>query len=93
MLDQPTSGTYSLGGIRAESLPDAERAAKRSQDIGFVFQSFHLIGHRTVQENVALGSLCRRVSVKERLREAEERLRARRIGPPQPGVGGHALGR
>src|SRR5688572_23102090 len=42
-LDRPTSGSYFIDGIDAGKLTDTERAGLRSQRIGFVFQSFHLL--------------------------------------------------
>ena len=57
LLDTPTQGTYLLDGIDVRSLSDAERTAVRGQRIGFVFQAFHLLSHRTVAENVMLAML------------------------------------
>jgi putative ABC transport system ATP-binding protein len=57
LLDRPTSGTYLLDGIDTASLADAHRAGLRSERIGFVFQSFHLLSHRSAVENVMLGGL------------------------------------
>jgi macrolide transport system ATP-binding/permease protein len=59
-LDRPTSGTYLVDGIDTTQLTDGERAGLRSQRIGFVFQSFHLLPYRTVLENVMLSQLYRR---------------------------------
>jgi macrolide transport system ATP-binding/permease protein len=59
-LDRPTSGTYLIDGIDTTSLPDKLRAGLRSQRIGFVFQSFHLLSYRTVLENVMLAEVYRR---------------------------------
>jgi putative ABC transport system ATP-binding protein len=56
-LDRPTSGTYLLDGVDVGSLGEGERAAVRAHSIGFVFQSFHLLGHRTAVENVLLAEL------------------------------------
>ena len=53
-LDRPTTGTYLVDGIDAAGLSDEQRAALRAQRIGFVFQTFHLLGHRTAIENVML---------------------------------------
>ncbi|HUL78722.1 MAG TPA: ABC transporter ATP-binding protein [Vicinamibacteria bacterium] len=54
LLDSPTAGRYLLNGRAAESLRPAERARIRNREIGFVFQSFNLIGDLTVYENVEL---------------------------------------
>jgi putative ABC transport system ATP-binding protein len=53
-LDQPSSGTYLIDGIDTTRLTDRERAGLRSQRIGFVFQSFHLLPSLTALENVML---------------------------------------
>jgi len=54
LLDTPSSGSYRLNGQPVESLKPAERARIRNREIGFVFQSFNLIGDLTVYENVEL---------------------------------------
>jgi putative ABC transport system ATP-binding protein len=54
LLDSPTSGRYFLNGRALENLRFAERSRIRNQEIGFVFQSFNLIGEMTVYENVEL---------------------------------------
>ena len=54
LLDTPTSGRYMLNGKPAESLTLEERSRIRNQEIGFIFQSFNLIGDLTVEENVEL---------------------------------------
>ena len=51
-LDRPSSGEYLFEGIDTASLSDEERAGLRSRRIGFVFQSYHLLSHRSVLENV-----------------------------------------
>ena len=56
-LDRHTSGRYLFNGIDTAGLGDAARAALRGSRIGFVFQSFHLLAHRTVLENVMLGEV------------------------------------
>jgi ABC-type lipoprotein export system ATPase subunit len=53
-LDQQDEGTYLFGGLDVVTLPDVQRAGLRSRHLGFVFQSFHLLAHRTVVENVML---------------------------------------
>ena len=57
LLDLPTGGSFRLDGIDVASLSDGERAALRGSRLGFVFQSFHLLSHRTVLENVMLAEL------------------------------------
>src|SRR5512138_1403635 len=47
-LDRPSSGEYFFEGIDTASLSDEERAGLRGRRIGFVFQSYHLLSHRTV---------------------------------------------
>jgi macrolide transport system ATP-binding/permease protein len=59
-LDSPTSGCYRLDGVETSTLTDKQRAGLRSQRIGFVFQSFHLLPYRTVLENVMLAEVYRR---------------------------------
>ncbi len=59
LLDRPTRGEYLLDGIDTATLSDGQRAALRGRRIGFVFQSFHLLSHRTVEENVMLAELYR----------------------------------
>jgi ABC-type glutathione transport system ATPase component len=49
-LDIPTRGTYLLNGTDVATLTDAGRAAVRGREIGFVFQQFHLLPHRSVLE-------------------------------------------
>jgi ABC-type lipoprotein export system ATPase subunit len=56
-LDHPTVGTYRVEGLDVSRLNDTERTAVRARSIGFVFQSFHLLGHRSALENVMLGEL------------------------------------
>ena len=54
LLDTPSSGEYLLGGRKVDSIGLDERATIRNREIGFIFQSFNLIGDLTVQENVEL---------------------------------------
>jgi ABC-type lipoprotein export system ATPase subunit len=53
-LDRPTGGSYWLAGVDVSELSDRQRAGLRSRHIGFIFQSFHLLAHRSVLENVML---------------------------------------
>jgi putative ABC transport system ATP-binding protein len=54
LLDTPSEGRYLLNNRPVESLSAAERARTRNREIGFIFQSFNLIGDLTVYENVEL---------------------------------------
>ena len=54
LLDTPTGGAYTLNGKPVANLDFAERSRIRNQEIGFIFQSFNLIGDLSVAENVAL---------------------------------------
>jgi putative ABC transport system ATP-binding protein len=54
LLDTPSSGSYSLGGVNTSTMADAELAQVRQQKIGFVFQSFHLVPRLSALENVEL---------------------------------------
>ncbi|WP_431898876.1 ABC transporter ATP-binding protein [Nonomuraea sp. bgisy101] len=57
LLDRPTSGSYRLDGVETTTLRDGARTRLRGTRIGFVFQSFHLLSHRTVVENVMLAEV------------------------------------
>jgi len=59
LLEEADSGTYSLNGRTVSHLGDSARARIRSREIGFVFQSFHLIPEMTAAENVAMPLLYR----------------------------------
>jgi putative ABC transport system ATP-binding protein len=54
LLDTPSSGQYTLNGKAVANLDFADRSRIRNQEIGFIFQSFNLIGDLTVFENVEL---------------------------------------
>ena len=53
LLDTPSDGQYSLHGSPVTNLKPAQRARVRNREIGFIFQSFNLIGDLNVYENVA----------------------------------------
>ena len=59
LLDSPTGGSYWLDGIDTADLDDVGRAGLRAEKLGFVFQSFHLLSHRTAVENVMLAEIHR----------------------------------
>jgi macrolide transport system ATP-binding/permease protein len=65
-IDTPTTGQYRLDGVEVNRLSDRHRAGLRSQRIGFVFQSFHLLPYRSVLENVMLPEVYRRGSHQDR---------------------------
>jgi macrolide transport system ATP-binding/permease protein len=73
-LDHPTSGNYFFEGVDVATLSDRQRAGLRSQRIGFVFQSFHLLPHRSVLENVMLAEVYRKQSRRGRRERALEAL-------------------
>lgn len=78
LLDTPTSGNYRLNGEPVENLNFAVRQHIRNREIGFVFQSFNLIGDLTVLENVELPLTYRHTlssaERKKRVTEALERV-------------------
>ena len=82
-LDRPTSGTYLFDGIDTAQLTDSQRAGLRSQRIGFVFQSFHLLPYRTVLENVMLAEVYRKQSAPRSGSPGAGGDRARRAQPPR----------
>ncbi len=71
-LDRPTSGSYHLVGEDVARLDDLSLSRVRKTHIGFVFQSFQLVSHLSVQENVELPLLYARVARSERRRRAGE---------------------
>jgi len=74
-LDKPTSGKYFFEGKDVSSLSDDELAEIRKKKIGFVFQQFNLLPHRSVLKNVMLPLVYAGVSSFERERIAKEVLR------------------
>src|SRR5438477_6649373 len=66
LLDSPTEGAYTLNGQPVASLDHSERARIRNREVGFIFQSFNLIGDLTVFENVELPLTYRRMDGIER---------------------------
>jgi len=76
LLDRPTAGTYRLEGRDVTTLSPQEQAQVRSQRIGFVFQSFHLVPRLTAAENIALPMMLAGVSPAERATRVIEALGA-----------------
>lgn len=74
ILDEKDSGIYELDGIPIEHLTEIKAAEYRSKFLGFVFQSFNLIGYKTALENVALPLYYQNIPRKERTQRAMEYL-------------------
>ncbi len=74
LLDSPTSGRYELRGEPVEHLDHAKRARVRNRELGFIFQSFNLIGDLTVWENVELPLTYRGLTAAERRERVGEAL-------------------
>ena len=74
LLDTPTKGSYALNGRPVEELKPRDRARVRNREIGFIFQSFNLIGDLTVFENVELPLTYRGMSTAERRLRVGEAL-------------------
>jgi putative ABC transport system ATP-binding protein len=77
LLDSPSGGNYWLNGKPVENLSLADRARIRNREVGFIFQSFNLIGDLSVYENVELPLTYRgmpSVERKQRVNEALERV-------------------
>lgn len=72
LLEAPTAGRYLLNGDDVAELSDSQRAGVRAHHIGFVFQAFHLLGYRSVLDNVELGQLYTGTPRRERRRRALE---------------------
>jgi putative ABC transport system ATP-binding protein len=74
LLDSPTDGTYVLNNQPVQSLDLGQRARIRNREIGFIFQSFNLIGDLTVFENVELPLTYRGMKGAERSQRTKEAL-------------------
>src|SRR6516165_1212793 len=74
LLEPPSDGEYTMNGRAVANLSFAERARIRNREIGFVFQSFNLIGDLTVFENVELPLKYRGLSYRERKERSIEAL-------------------
>lgn len=72
LLERPTTGVVRHNGRDVSKLADHALAALRARTFGFVFQSFHMIGHRTVRENVMLPMAVQRRPRRERQARADE---------------------
>ena len=74
LLDTPTGGTYTIAGDPVQDLDLGKRARIRNRDVGFIFQSFNLIGDLTVFENVELPLTYRGMKAAERKQRVEAAL-------------------
>jgi putative ABC transport system ATP-binding protein len=74
LLDAPTRGKVSIGDHTIEKMSDKQLAKFRNKQLGFIFQSYHLINDLRVLDNVELPLLYRSMSSKERRRLATEAL-------------------
>lgn len=74
LLDTHDQGEYLLDGVAIQQLKERDAAILRNRKIGFIFQSFNLIGFKTALENVALPLYYRGIGYKERMRMAMQYL-------------------
>ncbi|HWP45438.1 MAG TPA: ATP-binding cassette domain-containing protein, partial [Blastocatellia bacterium] len=74
LLDTPTDGEYNLDGKPVADLRMSERARIRNREVGFIFQSFNLIGDLTVFENVELPLTYRGMKSSERKKRVNDAL-------------------
>ena len=70
MLDAPTKGRVEIHGSPVASFADRQLAGLRNREIGFVFQTFHLVNDLSVLDNVQIPLLYRRMSNGERRKMA-----------------------
>ena len=80
LLDRPTSGSYRLNGADVASLDDDSLAEQRQRNIGFIFQSFHLIPRLNALENVELPLLLAGAAVAARRDRARQVLHSVGLG-------------
>ena len=80
LLDRPTLGSYRLDGTDVAKLDDSRLADQRQQNIGFVFQSFHLIPRLNALENVELPMVLAGVPMASRRERARQVLQSMGLG-------------
>lgn len=81
LLDRPSRGRYRFRGHDISALSDEESSRMRGREIGFIFQSFHLVSNLTVQENVELPLFYQGVHRDERRERAAETIAAVNLSP------------
>lgn len=74
LLDTPSEGTYILNKQEVAGISFSERARIRNREVGFIFQSFNLIGDLTVSENLELPLVYRGMAKPERIERVQEAL-------------------
>jgi putative ABC transport system ATP-binding protein len=74
MIDEPSAGSVVVAGRQVANYHSKTTARFRNEQLGFIFQSFHLINELSVLDNVELPLIYRRVSGKQRRKMAEEAL-------------------
>jgi putative ABC transport system ATP-binding protein len=79
-LDRPDAGRVAIDGTDLASLDDAARTLARRRKLGFVFQSFHILPHMTVQQNVELPLVLIGAQREERAQRVNELLAAVGLG-------------
>jgi putative ABC transport system ATP-binding protein len=72
LLDRASAGTYLLDGGNVTDLSDEQQAHVRSEKIGFVFQSFHLVPRLTAAQNIELPMMLAGIAVEERKQRVAE---------------------
>lgn len=73
-LDRPTSGQYFINNTNTASMSNADRARLRRENIGFIFQRYHLIPNLSAADNVALPAVYAGIAASERLKRADKLL-------------------
>ncbi len=72
LLDRPSAGAYLLDGGNVTDLSDTQQAKVRSEKIGFVFQSFHLVPRLTAAQNIELPMILAGIAAEERKQRVAE---------------------
>ena len=73
-LEKPTKGTIEIAGRHIEKLNESQLVTFRREHIGFIFQSFNLLGTMNAVDNVSLPLIFRGIAKKERLRKSKKML-------------------
>ncbi|MCD7722967.1 MAG: ABC transporter ATP-binding protein [Clostridiales bacterium] len=73
-LDRPTAGSYILDGVDVSLANDRQLSAIRNKKVGFVFQTFNLIGRQSAVKNVEMPMMYGGIAKKERYKRAKELL-------------------